>query len=304
MKLSHYLVNVANDLQPTETEFKVGDLVVLKDSFSPMGKEPALYAVANVIGEPQGPAMTYGRPLTFQHHRDSAMVELVFIYHSDHYMDSEHLTDGICSRQMKVCFIRHATPDEIDKLNDLHNKAIEKRINEGIMRIHGEVATSSFMAGLGRFDRITEANFSVLRGNCECETPISGQKEQVLAVVDTAKPTDRVIVNNETFNEWLFRRQSRKLAKKLIKSFCKGDHSAVVEDIPSQVEFTGGNGDDYATLVLLQNDNTGERAESLLGSFVTHKLHSYSVNPSKWSTMVVVTMDVHGEYRGMLYVNG
>lgn len=298
MKFSDYLIKLALAMQPSEDQFDVGDLVVVKDEFTTMGGHQELYAVTSVNTAPQVPGgMHYNRPGFDQPMNDQ--IEIITVNQRERAFRPNSELAAVDVRHLRVSreMIRHPTLEEVEKLNELHVEYVRKRFLEGVQRLYGQIPTAGALKDAGRFDTVTGLTVQV---------ESAFKREKVLAVVDSMAPKTAAEDSSGgeplEFDELQFRKRARKLAKEAIKAFHKGTLDQVVEDIPPRVEFDG-DGHSFATLVLLRNDLTGERMEYLLGSFVDRKEFRVLINPGEWTTMVTVTVCVHEKFSTRFYVN-
>lgn len=312
MKFSDYLIKLALALQPSEDQFDVGDLVVVKDEFTSMGEHQELYAVSSVNSAPQVPdGWPHGRPVYDQPVNDQ--IEIITVNQQGLGFHSSNDPVAVNIRHMRVSrkMIRHPTLEEVEKLNELHVEDVRKRFLKGVQRLYGQIPTAGALKDAGRFDTVTGLTVQV---------ESAFEREKVLAVDDSTAPepaaegsaramtlfsnTMADIKNSiNYFDELQFRKRARKLAKEAIKAFRKGTLDQVTVDaIPPRVEFDD-DGHSFATLVLLRNDLTGWRMEYLLGSFVDRKEFRVLINPGEWTTMVTVTVCVHEKFSTRLYVN-
>ena len=304
MKFSDYLIKLAMAMQPTEDQFDVGDLVVVKDEFTNMGEHQELYAVSSVNSAPQVPVgWPGGRPVFDQPMNDQ--IEIVTVNQRDRAFrpGSELMAVDVRRQRVSREMIRHPTLEEVEKLNELHEEVVRTRFLKGVQRLYGQIPTAGALKDAGRFDTVTGLNVQV---------ESAFKREKVLAVDDSMAPEQVAedssggepiaSAGNIEFDELQFRKRARKLAKEAIKAFRKGTLDQVVEDIPPRVEFDD-DGHSFATLVLLRNDLTGWRMEYLLGSFVDRKEFRVLINPGEWTTMVTVTVCVHENFSTRLYVN-
>jgi hypothetical protein len=291
MKFSDYLIKLAQALQPSRDQFDIGDLVVIKDEFTGMGERQELYVVSGVdvgrqVTDDLYPRATYDRSMDDQ-------IDIITVNQRQRASRSGNGLVAVDVRRQRVSrnFIRHATFEEIEKLNELHEQFVRSRFLKGVQKLYGQVPTAGVLKDAGRFDTVKGLNVQV---------ESAFKREKVLAVVDSVAPKSSA--GSIEFDELQFRKYARKMAKESIKAFRKGTLDQVVEDIPSKVEFDG-DGHSFATLVLLRNDITGERMEYLLGSFMDRKEFQVLINPGEWTTMVTVTVCVHEKFSTRLYVN-
>lgn len=312
MKFSQYLTNMAMALQPSDVKFDIGDLVVIKDEFTGMGERQELYAVSGVDAGRQVPDDTFSpvnpyQRVTYDRSTDDQIDIITVNQHQRAFgPGNEPVAVDIRRQRVSRNFIRHATFEEIEKLNELHEQFVRSRFLEGVQKLYGNIPAAGALKDAGRFDKVTGLNV---------QFESAFKDEKVLAVIDSVAPNpsaeDEVTITGKgwqelvglsEFDEQQFREHARKIAKETIRAFRKGRLDQVVEDIPSKVEFDG-DGHSIATLVLLRNDLTGERMEYLLGSFVDRKEFQVLINPGEWTTMVTVTVCVHDNHSTRLYVN-
>lgn len=304
MKFSDYLIKLALAIQPSEDQFDVGDLVVVKDEFTSMGEHQELYAVSSVNSAPQVPVGWPGGRTAYDQPAND-QIEIITVnqqYQERGFRPSnDRLSVNVRHLRVNREMIRHPTLEEVEKLNELHEEIVRTRFLKGVQRLYGQIPTAGALKDAGRFDTVTGLNVQV---------ESAFKREKVLAVDDsTASAAEGssggepiVSAGDIEFDELQFRKYARKLAKEAIKAFRKGTLDQVVEDIPPRVEFDG-DGHSFATLVLLRNDLTGKRMEYLLGSFVDRKEFQVLINPGEWTTMVTVTVCVHEKFSTRLYVN-
>lgn len=287
MKYSQVLVNLANDIQPNAEPFKIGDLVLFKESFVTMGGIPELMVVTDPdVKMVQGPG---GFPRTHQEPVPTNIPNVsVARYHtggSFHFRNVEPEVEIVASNRLRL-----ATPEEIDNIDTLVSRAAKDRVKEKISGILASDLIAARDANLDRFDAVTEfdIDFKPQIVPKKTKEPVLATTEQIIQ--EALSSLDRVA----------FYDAAKRLAKIERTRVLSGAKVEVIEDIPPVVELIN-NGVNLAMLVICRPKIKGKSTIHQL--YVTETPDRVELPKGLYADVTVVYRNIHGNYEVAVYAD-
>jgi len=323
-------------MQPNAEPFKVGDLVVYKDSFVAIGHTNQLYVVITPAGAARPPIPSgyrFRSEAALEERNSSPFVEIATLRdansHPPHPYTMMKTPDFIPPETVTISesYLRLATDAEIAMFDERAAQEAKSAFVEKIGRLMGAEPFVAKLDGHGRFSQISAVNthlvspFPLVResvlepirnlGESEVRIGPDGSFDVTLdggmaGFGDFAVPGDGVEMTYEqqvdrlrsAFDEVAFRKHCRKLVKRTRKEYRNGTWDGICENIPATIDFP----DDqhvWVTFVQLRNAVTGQRQEHVLYD----KSWTVVTDRSEWNEAVVINHCIHGEYDVDYYLN-
>lgn len=287
MKYSQVLVKLAIDIQPNAEPFKIGDLVLFKDSFATMGSIPELMVVTDpdvkMDQEPDGFARTRQQPVPIN--IPNVSVAMYHTVRALHYSNVEPEVRIVESNRLRL-----ATPEEIDNIDTLVSRAAKDRVKEKISGIFASDLFATRDANLDRFDAVKEfdIDFEPQIARKVTKEPVLATTEQIIQ--EALGSLDRVA----------FYDAAKRVAKIERNRVLSGAKVEVIEDIPPVVELIN-NGVNLAMLVICRPKIKGKSTIHQL--YVTETPNRVELPKGLYADVTVVYRNIHGNYEVAVYAD-